>query len=738
MVEPSFTLWGGSTIRAQYSNEMIHTEYRGTIDQSDWDETDTESNSYIQNKPTLSDENPESVGDTASPGIDENAPHRDHAHDLPVNDTLEFLSSGDLAVRIHDVLEHLQESISYYEDAPYDYSTGGGPSEGQVYTTSAFLKTISRVRIRFIPATSATRYEARILQVHDDNRVHTLLGTSQFRTIGSGGSHHFNFTSSTGEVGIPIAGGTRIAIVLSRLGGGIVALNHGTESSNSPSESYDDASQDFVLQNSVVYDHENPPVDHGTDSHGDHNDIRGNIEIFYTITYDHGTIVGTGKADTDLQNIDDDLTADEQTLIRERIDAVSHDGGSRTSDRVLHVTYTINEGVGLVDTVTDRSYLGNIYRVRARDIALGFRIRMRVNPAFQSNYEMLYYPMDRVSDTDYRPEGTTVTLGALTTNIVAANTEVELEFAFAGANMTEITEDAEGDSYFAFVLHETIGLGRATSGYLADSVVETTTSVVGFDFVGSVASMAAPSSSENFFLSASLATSMDIDFQITVDDAFDVEKDGSHVISIPSALDFRGPVTVEVADTDKARITILRNPVAYWWCEGATERVPDVFPYTGAAGDDRRRLQFSTTAPAQDYFDGDTRIGNIFVAGASVSSNLDTGPTPAATTNRVVFQLPEGLWDVTVWIESNNATADPATFLRLNQIRSGIDDRRISSSVLYGSSDDSEGGDPEIFNSSMLRATELETTGNEQFYLVVTGVNTDRAFRYYMRVEQVI
>ena len=240
-----------------------------------------------------SNEDPANIDNAAAEGVEAEVSRHDHTHRFPHDSTIEYDDVNEqFGVNVHDVIEHLQESIEYYEDSPYDYSTGGGPSEGQVYTTSAFQKTISRVRIRFIPASSSTRYEARILQVHDDNRVHSLLGTSRFRTLDAGGSHHFDFEDSNGEVGIPIVGGARIAIVLSRLGGGIASLNHGTESGNSPRESYDDASQDFVLQNSVVYDHENPPVDQGTHSHGDHNDIRGNIEIFYTLTYRHGRFVG--------------------------------------------------------------------------------------------------------------------------------------------------------------------------------------------------------------------------------------------------------------------------------------------------------------------------------------------------------------------------------------------------------------------------------------------------------------
>ena len=236
---------------------------------------------------------PENVGNAAEEGTEDAVSRRDHTHRFPHDSTIEYDSTNEqFGVSVHDVIEHLQESIEYYTSSPYDYSQGGGETEGQVYTTSAFDKTISRIRFRFVPATSTTRYEARILQVHDDNRVHSLLGTSQFRTIDAGGSHHFNFTSSSGEVGIPIRGGTRIAVVLSRLGGGIVAGNRGTQAAASPNESYDDASQDFVLQNSVVYDNENPPVDHGTHSHGDHNDIRGNIQISYTLTYNHGRFVG--------------------------------------------------------------------------------------------------------------------------------------------------------------------------------------------------------------------------------------------------------------------------------------------------------------------------------------------------------------------------------------------------------------------------------------------------------------
>ena len=237
-----------------------------------------------------SNADPENIGNAAEEGTEAQVSRRDHVHRFPHDSTLAY--DGDnsqFGVSVHDVIEHLQESVEYYTSSPYDYSQGGGASEGEIYTTSDFHKRITRIRFRFLPV-PGTRYEARILRVHDDSRIHTLLGTSQYRTLTSGGSHHFDFVGSDGEAGILVPASTRIAIILSRLGGGIVAANTGTESSNSPTESYDDASQDFARQNSVVYDSENPPVDQHTHSHSD--DIRGNIQISYTLTYNHGRFVG--------------------------------------------------------------------------------------------------------------------------------------------------------------------------------------------------------------------------------------------------------------------------------------------------------------------------------------------------------------------------------------------------------------------------------------------------------------
>ena len=97
-------------------------------------------------------------------------------------------------------------------------------------------------------------------------------------------------------MGVPLAGGERIAVLIRRAGDGNNAdtrLRRGGEAANSPDTTYPDAENDFVNVNHVVYQHENPAAGNDTESHG--TSIRGNIRIFYTVTIDHGSLVGDGN-----------------------------------------------------------------------------------------------------------------------------------------------------------------------------------------------------------------------------------------------------------------------------------------------------------------------------------------------------------------------------------------------------------------------------------------------------------
>ena len=335
--------------------------------------------------PVRSNTLPANVGPMASAGTGDAVLRADAVHALPTDDTLEFDPvSGDLKVAIHKVIEHSQERITYHTDADA-YIHGGGATVGQIYTTSAFQKTITTVEVDFDPETGgATEYEVRLDRVHENRDIEEKIGVSQsIMVMGAPGRRTFNFTHDNGEIGIPIDPSIRLGVLCSRIGDGHDAgafLRHGPEAAGSPNESYDDGSADFNLVGGVVYRVENPGIGQSSHSHQDDQtvggQIWGNIRITYRITYDHGTLVGATKADRDLQNIADDLTDAEKQAVRDRIDAAEETDASGAAVRVAGVLdITDNEDwvearnyadttdlVGVDRTARYMSYLdGNLY-----------------------------------------------------------------------------------------------------------------------------------------------------------------------------------------------------------------------------------------------------------------------------------------------------------------------------------------------------------------------------------------
>ena len=138
-------------------------------------------------------------------------------------------------------------------------------------------------------------------ELNADNSIKAKLFTSQTRSAPFGlgvTPRAFTFHDADGDLGVTIDGSIRLGILISRIGDNsdsAVAAVHGSEASNSPRESYDDASTDFDLENDVVYQHIDPAIGASTHSHG--TDIRGNIKIFYTLIIDHGNLVGDGTVD---------------------------------------------------------------------------------------------------------------------------------------------------------------------------------------------------------------------------------------------------------------------------------------------------------------------------------------------------------------------------------------------------------------------------------------------------------
>ena len=250
----------------------------------------------------LATQAPENVADTAAVGTAARAAREDHVHDLVNDETLEFSSVGTLGVSITDVIEHLTQRIRYYTSDSLDHSTDGSAA-GQVYDTNRYPKNIYKVRAEVRPDV-ASIYKAGIYTVTSSNQIIAILGQSEDSDeYPANQSVNIDFDlTATGEtdLGVPLIGSERIAILIRRAGAGNNAdtrLRRGGEASNSPQESYADAELDFVLDNHVIYTQEDPAAGNNTDSHGD--SIRGNIRIYYSVTIDHGSLLGDGNVHPD-------------------------------------------------------------------------------------------------------------------------------------------------------------------------------------------------------------------------------------------------------------------------------------------------------------------------------------------------------------------------------------------------------------------------------------------------------
>ena len=290
------------------------------------------------NSPVRANDDPENVAAAASAGTNAAVARRDHVHALPTDDTLEFNPvSGDLGVSIHDVVQHLQESIRYFTNSIDHPADPGGHSAGQMFRTGPFPTTISRVQAQIDVLVGHPSYAARIYHVNSDREVLEFLGESGHFVPLSNNPHSYDFSVDDG-IGIPIPESSFIVILFHAVGGVLIPLRTGDEASDSPGKSYQDANRDFNMVHSVVYEHVHPSVGDSTVSHGDDDHIRGNIKIFYDIAYDHGALLGGSKANTDLQNVDEDLTDAEKETVRTRIGAGAEGtSGSAATARVAGV-----------------------------------------------------------------------------------------------------------------------------------------------------------------------------------------------------------------------------------------------------------------------------------------------------------------------------------------------------------------------------------------------------------------
>ena len=290
---------------------------------------------------SLSDADPADVGDTAIPGDGSGASRDNHGHRVPTDSTLEFNANDELAVNVHDVIEHVSHHIRYYTNVN-DYSSSAGASVGQVFTTSRYKKVITKIEADFNPLGGADEYLIRLDETEDNNDIKAKLATSNTRSTagGTAGIRTFRFHDGAGEPGVTINGGIRLGVLLSRLGDSSDSATqavHGAQAGNSPNEDYDDGSLDFALVNDVVYQHINPGVGTSTHSHG--TDIRANFKIYYTLIIEHGDLVGAAP-ELDQDQVEDATDETFGTVSGERLSQAIAAGNAGKVDGFSFVSAT--------------------------------------------------------------------------------------------------------------------------------------------------------------------------------------------------------------------------------------------------------------------------------------------------------------------------------------------------------------------------------------------------------------
>ena len=244
----------------------------------------------------------------------------DHVHDLATDQTLGFRPTGELFVEVTDVLESLHETVSYYSlDGTAGYDGGGYACQGEEYDLSPYQKTVHKTQI-WVGAAEVSGggyWRAGVFGTDSNGEIDAVYGRSAVKNLHS--SNIFNFIFD--DVVIPATEG-RVAILGCRIDSDgesgsnsrSAHLREGTESAQSPDFSYDDAPDDFSRVHHSRYEHAFPEVGDGRHDHGE-STIRGDIKIFYTITYDHGNLVGDGNVgvghiDSGSADDGDVLTAD--------------------------------------------------------------------------------------------------------------------------------------------------------------------------------------------------------------------------------------------------------------------------------------------------------------------------------------------------------------------------------------------------------------------------------------------
>ena len=243
---------------------------------------------------SLSDADPADVGTAAASGAATDAPRRDHVHRLPIDNTLVY-ASDQFGVNTERVVQEVSEWVQHFATGD-GHDTSGHSGKYHEYTSPNTHRRIGSVQYDFDPLNDSAgggtgkTYQVFILELTGRN-VDVVLGSSQVYS-GNSLQHRFHFTD-----GVMINPNVRIGIGLHRTDGGNnegLSVRAGAESQDSPRESYDDASNDFLFVGRFNHDRPTPSVNDtvgGTTA----NQIYGNPEIYYEIIHTHASLVGDGN-----------------------------------------------------------------------------------------------------------------------------------------------------------------------------------------------------------------------------------------------------------------------------------------------------------------------------------------------------------------------------------------------------------------------------------------------------------
>ena len=214
---------------------------------------------------------------------------------VPIDNTLQVDGSGDIGVNTERVVQEVSEWVQHFATGD-SHDTSGHSGKYHEYTSSNTHRRIGSVQYDFDPQNDSggggtgKTYQVFILEL-TGRHVDVVLGSSAVYS-GNSQQHRFHFTD-----GVMINPNVRIGIGLHRTDGGNnegLSVRFGTESQDSPRESYDDASNDFNFVGRFNHDRPTPSVNDtvgGTTA----DQIYGNPEIFYQIIHTHDSLVGDGN-----------------------------------------------------------------------------------------------------------------------------------------------------------------------------------------------------------------------------------------------------------------------------------------------------------------------------------------------------------------------------------------------------------------------------------------------------------